>query len=197
MDFLSQVRGNIFSSLAELLRGGVKGTRWESLIYLDLFSLWFFNGFDPMVFITMKKTPFGRNMFGFFSNQRPYGKLRVEDPIESIKEESLPKSQWWKLAATSWLWLFALPSLKLTRNLKVDGWNSSFLLGWPIFRCYVSFRECILGSMLSSDIGIIISQPRGCKFVPENILGNYPPQMVLVSRVWLWFRAKSTTHEPV
>ena len=23
----------------------------------------------------------------------------------------------------------------------MDGWNSSFLLGWPIFRCYVSFRE--------------------------------------------------------
>ena len=24
----------------------------------------------------------------------------------------------------------------------MDGWNISFLLGWPIFRCYVSFREC-------------------------------------------------------
>ena len=24
----------------------------------------------------------------------------------------------------------------------MDGWNTSFLLGWPIFRCYVSFREC-------------------------------------------------------
>ena len=23
------------------------------------------------------------------------------------------------------------------------GWNIDFLLGWPIFRCYVSFRECI------------------------------------------------------
>ena len=27
-------------------------------------------------------------------------------------------------------------------NWKMDGWNTSFLLGWPIFRCYVSFREC-------------------------------------------------------
>ena len=27
-------------------------------------------------------------------------------------------------------------------HLKMDGWNISFLLGWPIFRCYVSFREC-------------------------------------------------------
>ncbi len=23
----------------------------------------------------------------------------------------------------------------------MDGWKTSFLLGWPIFRCYVSFRE--------------------------------------------------------
>ena len=23
----------------------------------------------------------------------------------------------------------------------MDGWNTSFLLGWPIFRCYVSFSE--------------------------------------------------------
>ena len=22
----------------------------------------------------------------------------------------------------------------------MDGWNTSFLLGWPIFRCYVSFK---------------------------------------------------------
>ena len=28
-------------------------------------------------------------------------------------------------------------------HLKVDGWNTSFLLGCPIFRCCVSFRECI------------------------------------------------------
>ena len=25
--------------------------------------------------------------------------------------------------------------------LKIDGLNTSFLLGWPIFRGYVSFRE--------------------------------------------------------
>ncbi len=36
----------------------------------------------------------------------------------------------------------ALPSLKLTWHLKRDGWNTSFLLGWPIFGGYVSFREC-------------------------------------------------------
>ena len=34
-------------------------------------------------------------------------------------------------------------SLKLTfSSLKMDGWNTTFLLERPIFRCYVSFREC-------------------------------------------------------
>ncbi len=37
--------------------------------------------------------------------------------------------------------LHNLPSLKLSSHLKMDGWNTSFLLGWPIFRGYVSFRE--------------------------------------------------------
>ena len=38
-----------------------------------------------------------------------------------------------------------LPSLKLTASLhlRMDGWNIGFLLGVPIFRCYVSFRECM------------------------------------------------------
>ena len=31
----------------------------------------------------------------------------------------------------------------------MDGWNTSFLLGWPILRCYVSFREGILWSTLT------------------------------------------------
>ena len=38
--------------------------------------------------------------------------------------------------------IIPLPSLKLTFSpLKMDGWNTSFLLGWPIFSGYVSFRE--------------------------------------------------------
>ena len=28
-------------------------------------------------------------------------------------------------------------------HLKMDGWNTSFLLGWPIFTGYVRFREGI------------------------------------------------------
>ncbi len=36
-----------------------------------------------------------------------------------------------------------LPSLKLTvRTWKMMVKNTRFLLGWPIFRCYISFREC-------------------------------------------------------
>ena len=26
----------------------------------------------------------------------------------------------------------------------MDGWNTSFLLGWPVFRGHVCFRECML-----------------------------------------------------
>ena len=40
------------------------------------------------------------------------------------------------------VWAWQIPSLKLTFPLKMDGWNTSFLLGWTIFRGYVSFREC-------------------------------------------------------
>ena len=33
----------------------------------------------------------------------------------------------------------------------MDGWNTNFLLGWPIFRGYVSFRECKPQGKSSSD----------------------------------------------
>lgn len=33
-------------------------------------------------------------------------------------------------------------------NLKMDGWNANFLLGWPIFMGYLSFGECIKSSNL-------------------------------------------------
>ncbi len=43
-----------------------------------------------------------------------------------------------------------IPSLKLTFSpLKMDGWNTIFLLGRPIFRGYVSFREGNLSYMVS------------------------------------------------
>ena len=37
--------------------------------------------------------------------------------------------------------LGCLPSLKLIWPLKMDSWKMNFLLGRPIFRGYVSFRE--------------------------------------------------------
>ena len=36
---------------------------------------------------------------------------------------------------------FTLPETN-SSHLKMDGCNTSFPLGWPIFGCYVSFREC-------------------------------------------------------
>ena len=33
-------------------------------------------------------------------------------------------------------------------HLKIDGWNISFLVGWPIFREHVSFREGTVNSLL-------------------------------------------------
>ncbi len=39
----------------------------------------------------------------------------------------------------NWI-MITLPETN-TSPLKMDGWNTSFLLGWPIFRGYVSFRE--------------------------------------------------------
>ena len=46
----------------------------------------------------------------------------------------------------------------------MDGWNTSFLLGSPIFRCYVSFRECIyLLKFQSHPPTMSGSSPRWCR----------------------------------
>ena len=34
-----------------------------------------------------------------------------------------------------------LPEIN-SSHLKIDGWKTTFLLGRPFMRCYVSFREC-------------------------------------------------------
>ena len=47
---------------------------------------------------------------------------------------------WMRWDGFVWVWL---PSLKLTEHLKIDGWKMNFLLGRPIFRGYVFFKECI------------------------------------------------------
>ena len=43
-----------------------------------------------------------------------------------------------------WFGVFTLPETNVFLHLKMDGWNLSFLLGWPIFNGYdgyVSFRD--------------------------------------------------------
>ena len=52
--------------------------------------------------------------------------------------------------------VFELPSLKLTWHLKMDGWNTSFLLGNPIFRDELS----VFGKgTLSFEVSLHISLP--------------------------------------
>ena len=55
--------------------------------------------------------------------------------------------------------------------LKMDGWNTSFLLGWPIFRAYVSFREGnnLQSSDVSSfDMANVQLHPIGVPFVAKS-----------------------------
>ncbi len=55
-----------------------------------------------------------------------------------------------------------IASLKLTWPLKMDGWNTTFLLGKAFFRGYVSFREGILTGMET----ILSFLPSLLSFVP-------------------------------
>ena len=52
---------------------------------------------------------------------------------------------WWSLDVMRCI-SNSLPSLKLTWHLKMDGWKTRFLLGWPIFRCelLVSGSVCVI-----------------------------------------------------
>ena len=51
---------------------------------------------------------------------------------------SMAEFEQWELPGSRWALTSCIPSLKLTfSHLKMDGWNTSFLLGLPIFRGYV------------------------------------------------------------
>ena len=70
----------------------------------------------------------------------------------------------------------------------MDGWNSGFLLGWPIFRCYVSFREGIsylfsplFGEDSHFDSYFSVQPPSSF-----NILQN-PPKGPFANLSWLGF----------
>ena len=55
---------------------------------------------------------------------------------------------------------FTLPETNIEPG---HGWKTSFLLGRPIFRCYVSFRECNLNLQASENW--LYSTQYTCKFV--------------------------------
>ena len=76
----------------------------------------------------------------------------------AIRSSGFSGSVQWILLEISWndrlnackCWV---PSLKLTLSLKTGGLETIFLLGRPIFRCYVGFREAIPGICWSPALG--------------------------------------------
>ena len=80
---------------------------------------------------------------GVISQIRIIGKFLVIWNIEWFYYDRGQPNSMIKFKLFAWLidqfnWLH---SLKLTWHLNMDGWKTSFLLGMPIFMCYVSFRE--------------------------------------------------------
>ena len=67
-----------------------------------------------------------------------------------VKPTYLQRFHWnfKKYAGNTVVWkkMFDLHSLKLTYPLKMDGWKTTFLFGWPFGRCYVSVREGIFST---------------------------------------------------
>ena len=80
-----------------------------------------------------------------------------------------------------------LPSLKLTWHLKMDGWNTSFLLGRPIFRGYVSFRECTrwdVDGVSDGVSGLLHVRYRFRSIFPIFFEGVYCPRYRLPKKQW-------------
>ena len=82
-----------------------------------------------------------------------------------------------------------IPSLKLTfSHLKMDGWNTTFLLGWPIFRgfcCYVSFRKGTLPRSSTNSSRQNQSWDRKCND-PNPISGIQRALFSGALTDWLW-----------
>ena len=84
----------------------------------------------------------------------PASEAVMEEVIRCLERDVFWQGAVWSIIATSpevapngglvrdYNLARSLPSLKLTLALKVDGWNTSFLLECTIFRGYVSFGEC-------------------------------------------------------
>ena len=54
-------------------------------------------------------------------------------------------------------------------HLKIDGWETTFLLGWPIFKGYISFRESKLHFAI---VPTCISQIQVVGLVPKKKLSS-------------------------
>ncbi len=101
--------------------------------------------------------------FGILGLEVP---LRIPIPFENrILGIKKPPTQNWQ-ADLFGVWKkiehIDIHSLKLTAKAPENGWleYDCFLLGWPIFRCYVSFREGI--------------SPKWCFFMVMNPMGSNP-----------------------
>ena len=67
-----------------------------------------------------------------------------------------------------------LHSLKLTWHLKMDGWKTSFLLGWPIFR-----GELLVSGRVGDDkqaLGFEIPKARQPQTKKPRALGRHWPK---------------------
>ena len=70
----------------------------------------------------------------------------------------------------------------------MDGWNTSFLLGSPIFRCYVSFRECMSGHLSSCAWHIlkVMYQIHDWKTCEEKNGNHHEISMAQASSIDAW-----------
>ncbi len=73
----------------------------------------------------------------------PTAGLLVAILVPPISRKRSQRLKWWD---RNWFWPFnlTLPETN-SSHLKMDGWKMNFLLGRPIFRGYVSFREGMWG----------------------------------------------------
>ena len=69
--------------------------------------------------------------------------------------------RWLLQAPRLWMLTARLPETNKQKHLKMDGWKMNFLLGWPIFRGYVSFRECSSLQFSLAKANPILQQGRG------------------------------------
>ena len=86
---------------------------------------------------------------------------------------SVASSKFKTLTHWIFLWLFQrerllLPFLKLTQHLKMDGWKTTFLLGWRIFQGYFSFREFKVSKVESRQMNFPSPKTNSKQVFPWN-----------------------------